>query len=419
MADRPVGGRRLSPNLIAGAVLAIIATTFLVWQRPWQSAPAVQPRSIASDASDVFAAQFRALQTARTQAQFSAAAGDSTAAQAWAAKTYASLQALGGTDVRLRFISGGLAGVRTDRATEATVEVSWKPGAASGMTPVQSRAANVTFVLDPVSRGRFAIRSAVRNDGAMPLWLLGAVSVAKDKGTTIISIDGGAGDQIAAEAEHARAAVRDVVKGATGRLVVISPHSEEQSAALLDQPTASIKQIAAVTTTIDGNSRTKTMPVIVINPAVYTPMDARAAQIVMSHEATHAMTKAAGSAIETWVAEGFADYVALHADTAPLAVSAGQVLRAVKTDGAPRQLPTAADFGSQQHGLGATYESAWLIFRMLGADYGDAKVLTFYDTVLGGQSVEKAANVAFGLNTSQLTRKWRAYLAVKSASITS
>lgn len=396
-----------------------MATTFLVWQRPWQSAPAVQPQSISNDAPDVIAAQFRALQTAHTQAQFSAAAGNSPAAQAWSAKTYAGLQALGGTDVRLRFISGGLAGVRTDRATEATVEVSWKPGAASGMAPVQSRAVNVTFVLDPIAGGRFAVRSAVRNDGAMPLWLLGEVSVASHRGTTIISIDGGASDQIAAQTDRARAAVRDVVKGATGRLVVISPHSEEQSAALLDQPIASIKQIAAVTTTIDGNSRTKTAPVIVVNPAVYATMDARAAQIVMSHEATHVMTKAAGSAIETWVAEGFADYVALHADTASLAVSAEQILRVVKADGAPRQLPSAADFGSQQHGLGATYESAWLIFRMLGAEYGDAKVLTFYNTVLGGRSVNNAAKTAFGLNTSQLTRKWRAYLAVKSASITS
>ncbi len=251
------------------------------------------------------------------------------------------------------------------------------------------------------------------------MWLLGAVDVTNRRGTTVIAIDGGGADQIVAEVERARVAVQGVVKGATGRLVVLSPRSQKQSASLLNQPVAAIEQIAAVTTTIDGNSGANAVPVIVVNPAVYATMDARAAQIVMSHEATHVMTKAAGSDIETWVAEGFADYVALHADTAPLAVSAGQILRAVKADGAPQQLPTTADFGSQQHGLGATYESAWLIFRMLHADYGDAKVLAFYQAVLSGQSVNKAAETIFGLDTVQLTRKWRSYLAVKSASITS
>ena len=65
-------------------------------------------------------------------------------------------------------------------------------------------------------------------------------------------------------------------------------------------------------------------------------MDDRAQRVVMTHEATHVLTGIVRSHIELWVAEGFADYVALHDDTAPLSVSAGQILRKVKVDGAPK-----------------------------------------------------------------------------------
>ncbi len=66
---------------------------------------------------------------------------------------------------------------------------------------------------------------------------------------------------------------------------------------------------------------------ILLNPAVFATMDQRAAQVVLSHEATHLLTSAVGTKAETWVVEGFADFVALHDDDAPLSLSAGQVLK--------------------------------------------------------------------------------------------
>ena len=104
-------------------------------------------------------------------------------------------------------------------------------------------------------------------------------------------------------------------------------------------------------------------------------MDARAAQVVVSHEATHLLTGALGTDGEEWVAEGFADFVALHDDDAPLSLSAGQVLRQVKKDGAPKALPSPSDFGQGEPRLGAVYESAWMVFRMLGERHSDAAIL--------------------------------------------
>jgi hypothetical protein len=147
-------------------------------------------------------------------------------------------------------------------------------------------------------------------------------------------------------------------------------------------------------------------------------MDDRAQRIVMTHEATHVLTGIVRSRIELWVAEGFADYVALHDDKAPLSVSAGQILRKVKADGGPRSFPSAKDFDESTHGLSTVYEAAWMIFRMLGEQHGDAAVRGFYGDVVAGRSVDAAARQWFGTSVAGITADWRRYL-TKSASTVS
>ena len=419
MADDSAGRPRLSPNLIAGAILVVLAIAVVSWRQPWHTDTNPEKLAISADAGAVIAAQIRDLDAARTETEFVAAAGKSAKARDWAKEIYANISLLGATDIGLRFLRGGDSGVRSDGATEATVEVSWRPGPSSGLAEQQTKEAEVTFVLDPLKNDTFALRNAVRGSGPMPLWLVGKLDVVRNEGSTIISIDGGnAGQPITSEANLAYDDVRKVVTTAKVRLVVVSPHTEQQTAELLDQSAKSIEQIAAVTTTLDGSNNAKAAAVVILNPAVFATMDARAAQVVLSHEATHLMTNAATENIESWVAEGFADYVALHDDKASLSVSAGQILRSVKKDGAPDHLPTAADFRSTQHGLGGTYESAWMIFRMLGARFGDADILRFYNAVLAGTPIAKATESTFGLSVAGITRDWRAYL-VKRASITS
>ena len=148
-------------------------------------------------------------------------------------------------------------------------------------------------------------------------------------------------------------------------------------------------------------------------------MDARAAQVVISHEATHLLTGAVGSDIETWVAEGFADFVALHDDDAPLSVSAGQMLRKVKDDGAPKALPSAERLRRVEHGLGAVYESAWLVFRMLGEQHSDDGIVRFYVDVGGAARTSTTpCDGRSALSVAELTAQWRDYL-TKSASTVS
>lgn len=236
MADDSAGRLRLSPNLIAGTILAVLAV--VLWQQPWKTKAAPEKPTISADAGVVIAAQIRALNHARTETEFMVAAGDTKAARDWAKETYANINLLGASDVRLRFVRGGDKNVRADGATEATVEVSWRPGPRTGLAQQQTKQAEAAFVLDPVKNEKFAIRDAERATGALPLWLAGKLEVTKTAGTTVVSVDGG-----------------------------------------------------------DSN---KAAVVIVLNPKVFATMDARAAQVVMTHEATHLMTGAATADIETW-----------------------------------------------------------------------------------------------------------------------
>jgi hypothetical protein len=213
----------------------------------------------------------------------------------------------------------------------------------------------------------------------------------------------------------ARDRVRDVVPGVDSDLTIISPRTQALAADLVGREQRAIAPIAAVTTTIDGG--TSTARVIVLNPGQFDTMDARAAQVVVSHEAAHLLTGAVGTDGEAWVTEGFADFVALHDDDAPLSLSAGQALRRVKEDGAPKALPSPDDFGGGKH-LGAVYEAAWMVFRMLGERHSDRVIVAFYRDVLSGTDVRAAVPRAFDVSVAELTEQWRDYL-TKSASTVS
>ncbi len=209
------------------------------------------------------------------------------------------------------------------------------------------------------------------------------VAVERTAGSVVIRVDGGDAElPVESMAMTARTAVGRVVPGTKGEVTVVSPHTQQQMAQLVGQPLDQVRQIAAVTTRLDGRGGSSADTVIVLNPPVFSTMDRRAAQIVLTHEATHLLTHAVGTRAESWVVEGFADFVALHDDSAALSVSAGQILGEVNAGRAPKHLPTATDFDAEGHGLGAVYESAWMIFRMLGERYGDARVVEFYRAVL-------------------------------------
>lgn len=406
--------------MAAVLVLVLLAGVLLASQRPWESgtdaAPTVPP--IPADASTRLTQQLRDLSGAETEKAFVAAAGDLPAARTFGRRTWRSLQAIAAPGAVFRYTSGGEVADRSDGSATATVEVEWRASAASGLDPAVTRRSTVKLRVAPERGGAFSVVSVERADSGVPIWLVGAVTIDRGDGRVVLRVDGGDDERPVDEmATTARTAVASVVPGVTGDLVIISPHTQAEMAAILGQSQDAVKQIAAVTTRLDPGTESPTV-VVVLNPSVFATMDQRAAQVVLSHEATHALTTAVGTGAPNWVVEGFADYVALRSDTAPLTVSAGQILTRVAAGEVPAQLPGDADFGATQHGLGAVYESAWMIFRLLGERFSDAQIVDFYQRVVGGEPVEKALDGVFGLTVDQLTQQWRDYL-TKSASTVS
>jgi hypothetical protein len=409
--------RRLSPNLAAGTLLLVLAVALLLWQRPWASSPSDDVVPVPDDAAALLQDQVRELSEAESEPAFVAAAGSSRAAREFATEAWQARDALDVTDIELRYLGGGEVPDRADGSTVAEVAVSWRVGSDSPISGTSIRDASVDLRLDPQRDGTLAIRSAEARDAALPLWLAGKIDVERRPNVRIVTIDGGVPDLDEVKmAAIAHEGVRRVMPRTKGDLTVVSPRTRGLAAGLVGRKPSEIAPIAAISTTVDGGSATAR--VIVLNPDQFATMDRRAGQVVLSHEATHLLTGAIGRQPEPWVAEGFADFVALHDDTAPLSLSAGQALRRVKDDGPPETLPSANDFDKAGHGLGAVYEATWMVFRMLGERYDDRTIVRFYRDVLSGTGVDVAVSRAFDLTIDELTAQWRDYL-TKSASTVS
>lgn len=395
-------------------ILVALGTALLLWQQPWQSEQKTAPAPIPAGAAATLTVQFADLSAATTQQEFARAAGAGSAAASFAANTWQARADLGAEQVRFRYVSGGASAEFSNGDTRARVEIAWSDASDTTST------GTIQVRMRPREDGTFDIVSAGFGAGQLPVWLAGSVAVERTDGVTVVLVDDGDVDLAVADlAREARRQVASVVPAsATSSLVVISTPSPDIAAAVLGQPTDSVQQIAAVSTAFDGRNGDLTGPVVVLNPEIFDAMDERAAQVVMSHEAAHVLTGAVASTADTWVTEGFADFVALHDDTAPLSVSAGQILAQVRIGDVPAALPTAEEFNSSAYGLGAVYESAWMVFRMLGEQFDDATIIEFYRSVLAGASVDDAAQTAFGFGTSDLTDQWQDYL-MNSASTVS
>lgn len=403
--------------MAAVLVLGVLAAGLLLWQQPWADPARTQVVPLPADASTRLTAQLRALSEAETEADFVAAAGHSPAGREFGRRTWRAMQAVAGPGTSLRYIGGGDVADRTDGSATAVVEAQWQPAATSGLDPSTTHRSTVELRVVPEQDGAFSITGASRLSGAVPLWLVGAVAVDEADRSFVVRVDGG--DETLAVDEMtsaARALVERALPRHSGGLTVISPRTQAQMAAIVGQETQTVEQIAAVTTSLDADS-TADGVVVVLNPAVFETMDLRAAQIVVTHEATHVLTGAVGTPAENWVVEGFADWVALRSDTAPLSLSARQILAEVRAGRTPTRLPSDADFGSTRHGLGALYESSWMIFRLLAERYGDAAVVSFYESALRGTSTAAALRSAFGIDPDQLTAQWRSYLTNSASTV--
>lgn len=427
---------RRGTAIAAAVLLVLIAGTW--WRATSSHPPAASPASRSGsrpspgrpgDARD--AAQITQTLTAlarawrgRDREAFVAAAGRRPGAAEWAAQVYQALSALHVRRVALRYAGHptSVAGAAPGPADEflGDVEVRWVPGTRPRpgyqTAPVSVRLRLAEDAGSVSVLGVAGLRAGTSTDGQpLPVWLAGDLTVDRSGSVRCIGVD--TRPRSAHCAGLARTAVTDLgallpfrLRERGGSLSIVVPADEPLSAALLGSSASALDQIAAVTTTVDASDSAGAPAIVVLNPAVFDRLDPAGAQVVVSHEATHAVTGAAAAAMEPWVAEGFADYVALHDGRVPVSRAAAQLLSHLRDHSLPNHLPSGADFGAARHGLGRTYEAAWLIFRYLAGTYGNTAVVDFYRRVLDGDSVAGSLRADFDLPVAGLTTRWRAYL---------
>lgn len=308
--------------------------------------------------------------------------------------------AIGLEDVTARYVAEA-DNVESDGSWTADVELSWRtPG-----DPALTEELKVGFDAEGAITG-FSAAQGTR----LPLWLSGPVEVRRT-GSTLVVVQAAAevADRYAELATTAVAGVRKVIPWNDPRLVLEVPANGLDSA-LGAQP-GTYAAVAAVTATIDGSTKAGTPLHVWVNQGVIGDLDAPGAQIVITHEATHAATDAATNTRRPmWLVEGFADYVALRDTKLPLSKTAGQILAQVRENGAPDHLPGKAEFNTRSEHFGAEYEAAWLACEVLAEAGGEQALVDLYEETGRGIGLEKALQASFGFGEDELTARWRTHL---------
>lgn len=325
----------------------------------------------------------------------------------------ANVRSLGIVDLSMRYLDenegrsvGGLPPRLREKAWVGDVELSWR------LADHDESPATLEVGLGFLeTQGGAAFVSARGDwDRQTPLWLLHRLAVVESQRTLVM-----AATRAEAAREYgamARRAVRDVARvlpAWRGSVVVAVPRSQEALTRVLAS-SSSYGGIAAVTAPVDGSLAASAPTRIFVNPAVFDPLGEQGAQIVISHEAAHVATDAAISTMPTWLLEGFADYVALAHVDLPVEVTASQILARVRSHGPPRRLPSEADFESENRHLGASYEAAWLACRLIEEQYGERRLVAFYEQADRDGGTDAAFRDVLGTTQRELTAAWRAEL---------
>jgi len=309
------------------------------------------------------------------------------------------------TDFSARYV-GEQGAVRPGGRWTAAVDLTWRFGRFDP-TPVHEEV-DIGFAVDG---GSARVTGVGDGEERTPLWLTGPVHVRQDRGVLTLGSDAASVDRYAALAEGAVPVVARVVAGWTGPLAVEVPPSEAALDAALGAAAGTYAGVAAVTASVDGSTAADAPVHVFLNPEVMATLDDQGAQIVVSHEATHAATKAATSSHRPiWLTEGFADYVALRDVHLPLSTTAGQILAQVRRSGPPDHLPDQGDFDSHSTSFGAEYEAAWLACQLIADRAGERALVAVYDRVGAGEELDAVLRDVLGVGSAGLTRLWRSRL---------
>jgi hypothetical protein len=309
------------------------------------------------------------------------------------------------------------------RTWKAGVDVTWTMPQMQGRRVVSS----LTYTFR--SAGGRAVVVDVRPAGGSrePIWLAGRLQVRRaGPGVLATAATGSAASSLAHRLWVARTDVRHFVAGGSlderslvgrswphwnGSLTAYLPGTDAEFDAILGATSQQYDDVAAVTTPV-GRSTTRPAPVaIVVNPRIWPRLRPAGAHVVVTHEAVHAATGPVTTELPDWVAEGFADYVAVRSAGVPIDVASEQAIKGVRLHGLPHRLPTVADFATTSARLERTYELSRLAVTAIARTYGRRHLVAFYDDLVAHPGdLDGAVHRQLGTSIPALTGQWRRLL---------
>ena len=135
------------------------------------------------------------------------------------------------------------------------------------------------------------IRAIGGGVGRTPVWISGPAAVRRTDDVVVLVADGAVPlPPLVEVSERALVVARRVLGDRARRLVVEVPASSAALHAALGQPAGTYDAVVAVTATADGANVPGTPVHVFVNPDVYRGQGPLSAQVVLSHEAVHAVT---------------------------------------------------------------------------------------------------------------------------------
>ncbi|MGL5811421.1 MAG: hypothetical protein ACRCYQ_15885 [Nocardioides sp.] len=281
-----------------------------------------------------------------------------------------------------------------------------------------------------VNRQLLPVRYQRRRDGSpslvladtarLPSWLVRPIRATRGPGVLVAGAAANERRRSARLGAAARRAVESWIAASSDPVVIeLAADRDEWAHAVGSRDYATV---AAVTTSVDGSARRDAQVRVLVNGPVFAAMSDREAQVVMTHETVHAVTRSPVTGVPMWWAEGYAEYLAFAsapgsaAERADLRRALGKrsrelVASYVETAGIPAGLPAPADFARGK--ADAVYELARLVCVVLARRarrFGVAPATAFgtFEAALGGGvPVDTALKETFGSTRTDLVDDWR------------
>ncbi|MCY4727553.1 hypothetical protein NYO98_14795 [Nocardioides sp. STR2] len=374
--------------------------------------PSDAPRASPAEAASALAAFVEAVERRDARALEQLAPPSPPAARDLLSDIAANVDSLDLDGVSARYVDQAGA-VAPDGSWSGVAELGWR---LRGFDQEAARS-EVVVRFAPSGEGLGIVGFEARGDGTrLPLWLRAPLSVTRSD-RVLVMVDGpqDEADSVAARATRGIGVVRRVLPDWSGPVVVEVPATAADLDEALGVAPGTYAGIAAVTAPAGSDDDGRGPVHVFVNPDVTDGLRRAGAQVVMSHELVHVATDAVRRPVESWLLEGFADYVALRDSPLPDDVTLGRAIAAARRDGVPRSLPRATDFDTRGQDLQARYEEAWLACRIIAERGGENGLKDLYLRASGGGSTKRLLRHS-SLPLNALVKTWRDRLRLLSRS---